>query len=307
MKDKKKVLLSVLRKQLTKDYQYETQAIELVVKKLDGARDDGWGVIYSKSGKRLIAAKKTLEGHYVVKEDTAEINDKAFWGCAFVERIEVPQTVVKIGDEAFARCLSLDEVNIPASVKELGKNPFEGLDAEVIRNESGNFVLEDGLLYDATRTRLIACLTDAETLTLPETVQTVGSLSFTRRAKLKQVVLPEGLIRIGRDAFSDCEAMEEVTIPASVTTIEPYAFASCDSLRRVVFCGVPHHVARTAFSECDNLTTILVPADGKQRLRKQLHLASDSETVVFVDVKGMDNHPEGKEKHQDNQQKETKK
>ena len=194
MKDKKKVLLSVLRKQLTKDYQYETQAIQLVVKKLDGARDDGWGVIYSKSGKRLVAAKKTLEGHYVVKEDTAEIDDKAFWGCAFVERVELPQTVVKIGDEAFARCLSLDEVNIPASVKDMGKNPFEGLDAAVIHNESEAFVLDGDLLYDAARTRLIACLSDVETITLPDTVKTVGSLSFTRRAKLKQVALPEGLV-----------------------------------------------------------------------------------------------------------------
>ena len=284
MKEKKKLFLGVMKKHLDKDYKFENQAIELALKKMDGARDDGWGVIYSKGGKRLIAAKKTLEGSYTVKEDTEEICDNAFWGCAFLRKVAVPASVSKIGDEAFARCLSLESVCIPQSVEKLGKNPFVGLDAKVVNNQSTNFIIDSKILYTADRTRVISCLTDATMVILPKTVRTIGSLAFTRRTRLKKVQLPDGLDRIGRDAFSDCDSLEELTVPATVTTIDPYAFASCDSLRKVVFLGTPHHIARTAFSDCDNLMSITVPEGEERKFRKQLHITSDSDTIVFENV-----------------------
>ena len=251
------------------------------MKKLDGARDDGWGVFYSKSGRRLVAAKKTIEGAYAVKDDTQEICDNAFWGCAYLRSVAMPATVTRIGDEAFARCLSLESVCVPTSVEEMGKNPFVGLDSKVVNCQSTAFVIDAKILYNADRTRLISCMTDASMIIVPKTVSTIGSLAFTRRSKLKKVQLPDGLDRIGRDAFSDCGALEEVVIPASVMTIDPYAFASCDRLRKVTFLGTPKRLARTAFSDCDNLLSVIVP-DGEQKaFRKLLHVTEDSDMLVL--------------------------
>lgn len=281
MKDKKKVILGVMKKHLSNDYKFESQVIALAMKKMDGARDDGWGVVYSKGGKRLIAAQKTLEGTYTVKEDTQEICDNAFWGCAFVHNIELPATVTSIGDEAFARCISLEKVNIPPSVVEIGKNPFVGLDAKVVVNESEAFVIDSKIMYDNERSRLLSVLTDASMVIVPKTVRTIGSLAFTRRTKLKKVQLPDGLDRIGRDAFTDCDNLEEVIIPASVSTIDAYAFSSCDGLKKVTFLGVPDRLARTTFSDCDNLMSIVVPRDTEKKFRKMLHLTSESDTLVL--------------------------
>ena len=273
--------MGVMKKVLEKDYKYENQAFELALKKMDGARDDGWGVLYSKGGKRLIAAKKSIEGSYMVKDDTTEICDNAFWGCAFLRKVAIPASVERIGDEAFGRCLQLESVTIPASVEKLGKNPFVGLDSKVVDNLSPDFAIDSKILYTADHTRLISCMTDASMIIVPKSVKAIGSLAFTRRSRLKKVQLPEGLERIGRDAFSDCDMLEELTVPASVTTIDAYAFASCDALRKVTFLGLPTHLARTAFSDCDNLMSIIVPDNTQQKFRKMLHLTADSDTLVL--------------------------
>lgn len=281
MKEIKKVIVNILKKRKERGDKFENQVLALAIKQMDGARDDGWGVFYSKNGKRLVMAKKTIEGAYAVKDDTQEISDNAFWGCAFLKYVAVPASVTKIGDEAFAHCISLESVCIPTSVEKMGKNPFVDLDSKVVHNQSEAFTIESKNLYDADRTRLISCLTDASMIIVPKTVRTIGSLAFNRRARLKKVQLPDGLDCIGRDAFSDCDALEEVVIPASVTTIDPYAFASCDNLRKITFLGEVKHLARTSFSDCDNLLSILVPEGKEKYYRKQLHITSESDTLVL--------------------------
>lgn len=281
MKDYKKAILGILKKRKDSGDKFESQVLKLTLKQMDGARDDGWGVFYSKNGKSLVSAKKSIEGSYAVKDDTEEIGDNAFWGCAFLRNVAVPNTVERIGDEAFARCISLESVCIPASVEKMGKNPFVDLDSKVINNESEAYVIDNKILYSADRTRLVSCLTDAAMVIVPKTVRVIGSLAFTRRAKLKKVQLPDGLERIGRDAFSDCDALEEVVIPASVKTIAPYAFGGCESLKKVTFLGEVTSLSRTAFSDCFNLYTILVPQGKEKAYRKILHITSESDTLVL--------------------------
>ena len=281
MKDYKKAILGILKKRKDSGDKFESQVLKLTLKQMDGARDDGWGVFYSKNGKSLVSAKKSIEGSYAVKDDTEEIGDNAFWGCAFLRNVAVPNTVERIGDEAFARCISLESVCIPASVEKIGKNPFVDLDSKVINNESEAYVIENKILYSADRTRLVSCLTDAAMVIVPKTVRVNGSLAFTRRAKLKKVQLPDGLERIGRDSFSDCDTLEEVVIPASVKTIAPYAFGGCESLKKVTFLGEVQSLSRTAFSDCFNLYTILVPQGKEKAYRKILHITSESDTLVL--------------------------
>lgn len=281
MKDYKKAILGILKKRKDSGDKFESQVLKLTLKQMDGARDDGWGVFYSKNGKSLVSAKKSIEGSYAVKDDTEEIGDNAFWGCAFLRNVAVPNTVERIGDETFARCISLESVCIPASVEKMGKNPFVDLDSKVINNESEAYVIDNKILYSADRTRLVSCLTDAAMVIVPKTVRVIGSLAFTRRAKLKKVQLPDGLERIGRDSFSDCDALEEVVIPVSVKTISPYAFSGCESLKKVTFLGEVQSLSRTAFSDCFNLYTILVPAGKEKAYRKILHITSESDTLVL--------------------------
>ena len=142
MKDYKKAILGILKKRKDSGDRFESQVLKLTLKQMDGARDDGWGVFYSKNGKSLVSAKKSIEGSYAVKDDTEEIGDNAFWGCAFLRNVAVPNTVERIGDEAFAHCISLESVCIPSFVEKIGKNPFVDLDSKVVHNQSEAFTIE---------------------------------------------------------------------------------------------------------------------------------------------------------------------
>lgn len=280
MKEIKKAILGAIKKNEKREDKFENLVLHLALKKLKGARHDDDGVVYSKSGRRVIMAAKTLEGHYTVAEGTERIEDDAFWGCAFVTGIDLPQTVKSIGNEAFARCISLQSLTIPESVETLGHNPFEGLDSDTVKCLSPHYAIESKLLYTADRHEVVACLTDAALIILPKTVETIGSQAFTRRRALKKVVIPEGVTVIGDDAFSDCDSLEEITIPASVKEIGDYAFAECDNLKKVTFCGEVKRLSRHIFSDCDSLTSIIVPAGTAALYRKQLHIPADGDLIV---------------------------
>ncbi len=280
MKEIKKAILGAIKKNEKREDKFENLVLHLALKKLKGARHDDDGVVYSKSGRRVIMAAKTLEGHYTVAESTERIEDDAFWGCAFVTGIDLPQTLKEIGNEAFARCISLKSVTIPESVERLGHNPFVGLDSDTVKCLSPHYAIENKLLYTADRHEVVAALTDAALIILPKTVGTIGSQAFTRRHALKKVVIPEGVAVIGDDAFSDCESLEEITIPASVREIGDYAFAECDSLKKVTFAGEVKRLSRHIFSDCDSLTSIVVPTGTADLYRKQLHIPADSDLIV---------------------------
>ncbi|MET2999588.1 leucine-rich repeat domain-containing protein, partial [Flavobacterium psychrophilum] len=70
-------------------------------------------------------------------------------------------------------------------------------------------------------------------VTIPNSVTTIGDGSFARCSGLTSVTIPNSVITINRGAFFSCSGLTSVTIPNSVTTIRENAFAGCSSLRTV--------------------------------------------------------------------------
>ena len=52
------------------------------------------------------------------------INDKAFYGCYYLQNITIPSSVTSIGDDAFYACYSFTEIVIPNSVTSIGTRSF---------------------------------------------------------------------------------------------------------------------------------------------------------------------------------------
>ncbi len=74
------------------------------------------------------------------------------------------------------------------------------------------------------------------------TITAIGSYAFYYGEEysgmtVKSVTLPETVATIGDHAFYGCGSMTSVTIPASVTRIKYAAFAGCDSLTDVYYGG----------------------------------------------------------------------
>ena len=87
---------------------------------------------------------------------------------------------------------------------------------EVINNK--NFVTLDDIVYNKTKTTVVACLAE----------------------KTGMVELPEGVTKIEREAFNYCK-INSVKFPSTLRLISDNAFADCENLKTIDFgCGLTH-------------------------------------------------------------------
>ncbi|WP_117590435.1 leucine-rich repeat domain-containing protein, partial [Flavobacterium psychrophilum] len=70
-------------------------------------------------------------------------------------------------------------------------------------------------------------------VTIPNSVTTIGDESFARCSGLTSVTIPNSVTTIGDEAFADCSGLTSVTIPNSVTAIGEDAFYNCSRLTTV--------------------------------------------------------------------------
>ena len=97
-----------------------------------------------------------------------------------------------------------------------------------------------------------------KSVTIPDSVTDFGWEAFKGCSSLKSVTLPDSVKTISTEMFMDCDILESVTVSDSVTTIENEAFAGCGSLKSVTIGKGVTELAVDAFSECSNLTDIKV-------------------------------------------------
>ena len=57
-------------------------------------------------------------------EPVTEIGERAFYGCRWLERVVIPETVERIGAYAFAECRSLEHVVFPPVTRQVGDYAF---------------------------------------------------------------------------------------------------------------------------------------------------------------------------------------
>lgn len=60
---------------------------------------------------------------------------------------------------------------------------------------------------------------------------------FSNNSELKTVTLPDTVTTLGANAFANCTSLEAIFIPASVTSIERRAFYGCNNLKDIYYLG----------------------------------------------------------------------
>lgn len=134
---------------------------------------------------------------------------------------------------------------------------------------------------------------DIQSVTIPDSVQTIGKMAFEGCKSLTSVSLGKGVKKLDSGAFYTCENLKSITLPNSIEELGAYAFSNCESLTRV---RIPDNalLKEGTFSGCDRLTKIelgagndkyslkdgnLYSLDGKKLLQ---YLASNTQTEFVV-------------------------
>jgi len=96
-------------------------------------------------------------------------------------------------------------------------------------------------------------------ITLGNSVKTIGSDAFSSCPSLTSVTIPNSVTSIGGSAFSGCSSLTSITIPNSVTSIEHGVFSSCSALTSVTIPNSVTSIGDWAFFNCSGLTSVTIP------------------------------------------------
>ena len=98
-----------------------------------------------------------------------------------------------------------------------------------------------------------------KTIKIPSGVTAIPENCFRECSLMESVSLPEGLVEIGASAFSGCQNLESVTLPESLTTLGSNAFESCKSLKTIKIPSGVTAIPENCFRECSLMESVSLP------------------------------------------------
>ena len=172
------------------------------------------------------------------------------------------------------------------SSKKDGKFENLVLNLALQKIDSDSFEYDGDAVYTNDKKRLVYCMSQETSFTIPEGVEIIGEMAFRGKKALKNVIIANSVKEIEHDAFYDCDELDNIYVPAGVKVVRSYAFAECDKLKKITFAGTPEKVGRHTFDDCDQLHDIIVPAGSSKFFRKELHfIDGDTDYLVLEDSK----------------------
>lgn len=187
----------------------------------------------------MFAGCSALE-RVTAKGTITAIGNSAFKSDTALTEIPDLSQVTSIGDRAFYGCSALKTVDLH-SVTTMGYAAFQGCDALSGEIDLSKLEVIPGhaFCYDPNITSVITCPTlrsigdwafiwaGISTISLPETLKSIGTYTFYKASLSGTVALPDSLTQLGASAFSGCEKVEAIQIGSGLTDIPKDAFDGC--------------------------------------------------------------------------------
>lgn len=185
------------------------------------------------------------------------IGERAFYGCPSLTTVTIPATVTAIGNQAFSDCPALTALNVTAGNQSYISN--DGVLYEYVgysAGATGNYNTYTLIQYPSGKTST----SYAAPAAIASRLTAIGQGAFAGAQALNTITLPESVQSIGADAFRNCSALTSMAIPDKVTTIQSYAFSGCSALTDVTMPDNTTSIGVGAFENCYALTSINLPS-----------------------------------------------
>ena len=118
-------------------------------------------------------------------------------------------------------------------------------------------------------------------ITLPVSLESVGTAAFYGCKNLTSVKLPEGITGLPDRLFSGCTALTEAELPQSVERIGTEAFKGCSGLKSIVIPGSIKKIGTEAFLNCGSLSSALTLPGGLTSIGKNAFLGTNPKSVSY--------------------------
>ena len=188
------------------------------------------------------------KGLIVFDADITAIGTKAFYGCASITSVEIPQGITTIHANAFQDCVGLTDINLPRNLGSIGEAAFKN----------------SGLIRPK----------------LPASLNAIGAAAFEHCTSLTSIVIPAAVTVIHNDTFQDCSALQIMNLSDSVTSIGSEAFMGCSALQKI-YVGVGlTSIGPSAFQNCQSMALLSIKATNVPTLGASAFYQNDC--IVYV-------------------------
>ena len=158
-----------------------------------------------------------------IPDKVTKISDAAFFSCADLHDVVLPEGLQSIGEGAFLSAGFFPgylNINLPNTLIHLGNAAFMG-------SEVHSITIPNSL--DSIPLQAFAMCMKLQHVTIPSSIKKIGFLAFYANNSLKNVVIPNSVKSIDYGAFMWCDVLDNVTIGSGIEYIDEWAFGKLDA------------------------------------------------------------------------------
>ena len=245
------------------------------------------GVLFEKSGGKLILYPGGREGEYTIPEAAMSWSPNAFRGAQGLTGLTIPDTFR--GLTPIQECPSLQHIHIGKNIPSEPSVSASIIDCPslteiTVSEDNEEMTSIDGVLYSkdgatlmyypqgrqggyeiVPGTKVIGPMafncSELQTVSFPESVEQIGFMSFSNLQNMTEIILPDTITEIYNEAFSGSTRLKKVHLGAHVQNIYSSTFSGCTSLEEVNLPEELTHIYELAFHDCPSLKAVTIPAD----------------------------------------------